>query len=63
LTVAKTAESDDKERVPMDLYCVKCKKKTPSNDTKEVTLANGKPAVQGTCSVCGTKQTQIGKLK
>jgi RNase P subunit RPR2 len=47
----------------MDLYCVKCKKKTPSNDTKEVTLANGKPAVQGTCSVCGTKQTQIGKLK
>ena len=29
---------------------------------KQVKLKNGRPAVSGTCSVCGTKMLKIGKL-
>jgi hypothetical protein len=28
---------------------------------KKVTMKNGRPATQGTCSVCGTKMFKIGK--
>lgn len=35
-------------------YCVKCKEKRDF-EGNEVTLANGRPAAQGTCPVCGTK--------
>jgi hypothetical protein len=35
-------------------YCVKCKEKRDF-DGQEVTLANGRPAAQGPCPVCGTK--------
>jgi hypothetical protein len=37
-----------------EAYCVKCKKKTQMNDPHEVTMKNGKRAMKGTCSVCGT---------
>ena len=30
-------------------------------DAKAVTMKNGKPATQGTCSTCGTKMYRIGK--
>jgi hypothetical protein len=39
-------------------YCVKCKEKR-TFDGKEVTLANGRPAAQGTCPVCGTKMNRM----
>jgi Domain of unknown function (DUF5679) len=43
-----------------DLYfCVKCKKKTEMKDPQRVTMKNGKPALKGTCSVCGTTQNAI----
>lgn len=42
-------------------YCVKCKAKQMMNDAKEITMKNGKPAVQGICPVCGTKMFKIGK--
>ncbi len=32
-----------------------CRTKREINDAKEVTLANGRHALQGTCAVCGTK--------
>ncbi|BBL45187.1 hypothetical protein MJ1_0006 [Nanobdella aerobiophila] len=35
-------------------YCVKCKKKVEVNNPKEVKLENGRPAIKGTCPVCGT---------
>lgn len=42
-------------------YCVKCKAKDREmNDAEGVTLKNGKPAVKGTCAVCGTKMFKIG---
>ena len=44
----------------MDAYCVKCKAKKDLKDPKQITMKNGKPAVQGLCPDCGTKMTKIG---
>ena len=42
-------------------YCMKCRKKVDIKDAKQITLKNGRPAVQGVCPVCGTKVFIIGK--
>ena len=47
----------------MEGYCVKCKAKREMKDAGEITMKNGKPAMQGTCAVCGTKITVIGGSK
>ena len=47
----------------MEGYCMKCKQKREIKDAKEVTMKNGKPAVQGTCPECGTKIFKIGAMK
>lgn len=36
-------------------YCVKCRRKVEVKNPQQVTLANGRNAVQGVCPVCGTK--------
>jgi Zn finger protein HypA/HybF involved in hydrogenase expression len=41
-------------------YCVKCKAKREMKGEKQVTMKNGRPAIQGTCPVCGTKMFKIG---
>ena len=41
-------------------YCVKCKKKQEMNDSKAVTLKNGRKATKGICPACGTKMFKIG---
>ncbi len=38
----------------VEAYCVKCKKKVAMQDPHEVTMKNGRPALRGTCPVCGT---------
>jgi hypothetical protein len=43
-------------------YCVKERKKVEIKDPKQVTMKNGRPAIQGTCPDCGTKIFKIGKL-
>ncbi|HEY8765681.1 MAG TPA: DUF5679 domain-containing protein [Dehalococcoidia bacterium] len=45
----------------MEGYCLKCRTKREMNSPTKVTLKNGRPATQGTCPVCGTKITRIGK--
>jgi Domain of unknown function (DUF5679) len=40
-------------------YCVKCKEKRPITNAQEVTMANGRPALKGTCPVCGTGMFRI----
>ena len=40
-------------------YCVKCREKREMNDTQNVTMKNGRPAVKGKCSVCGTGMYKI----
>jgi hypothetical protein len=47
----------------MEGYCVKCKAKREMKDEKQVTMKNGRPATQGTCSVCNTKMFKIGGIK
>lgn len=42
-------------------YCVKERKKVEMKDPKEITMKNGRPAVQGVCPDCGTKLFKIGK--
>lgn len=46
----------------MELYCVKCKAKTQTRDLNPIIMKNGRDAVQGFCTVCGTKQFRIGKV-
>ncbi|HZT35981.1 MAG TPA: DUF5679 domain-containing protein [Nitrososphaera sp.] len=41
-------------------YCVKCKAKREMKGEKQVTMENGRNALSGTCSVCGTKMFKIG---
>jgi len=43
-------------------YCVKERKKVEIKDPKQVTMKNGRPAIEGTCPDCGTKIFKIGKL-
>jgi hypothetical protein len=44
-------------------YCVKEKKKVEIQNPQQVTMKNGRPAIQGTCPDCGTKIFRIGKLQ
>ena len=43
----------------VEAYCVKCKAKKEMKDAQEVTMKNGRPAMQGTCPDCGTKMNKI----
>jgi RNase P subunit RPR2 len=40
-------------------YCVKCKSKKDMKDEKNVTMKNGRKAVTGKCTSCGTKMFKI----
>jgi Zn finger protein HypA/HybF involved in hydrogenase expression len=44
----------------MEAYCMKCKQKREMKDPTQTTMKNGKPAMSGTCPVCGTKMFKIG---
>ena len=43
-------------------YCVKERKKVEIKDAQQITMKNGRPAIQGTCPDCGTKIFKIGKM-
>lgn len=47
----------------VEIYCVKCRDRRIIRDPETVTLANGRPAYQGTCPVCGTKVSRIRKAE
>jgi hypothetical protein len=40
-------------------YCVKCKQKREMKDVQTVTMKNGRRALKGKCSVCGTGMYKI----
>jgi hypothetical protein len=40
-------------------YCVKCKSKREMSEAKEVTMKNGRKAMKGKCSKCGTGMYKI----
>lgn len=43
------------------IYCVKCKKKTDTNNQHEKTSKNNRKMLSGTCSTCGTKKNVFVK--
>jgi len=45
----------------MQAYCFKCRAKREIKNAQNITLKNGKPAIQGICSVCGTKVFRMGR--
>ena len=40
-------------------YCVKCKNKKDMKDEQKVTMKNGRDAMKGKCSTCGTGMYKI----
>ena len=53
----------DKEVVIMadanTAFCVRCKASTTLKDAQKITMKNGRPAMKGTCSKCGTSVFRI----
>lgn len=43
----------------MESYCMKCKGKKELKEAQEVTMKNGRKALKGRCSVCGTVMMKI----
>ena len=46
----------------MTAYCMKCRAKREIKDPVAITHSNGKDAVTGKCSTCGTKVFRMGKM-
>ena len=44
----------------IEIYCLKCKAKTPSRDVESVVMKNGRPALKAVCAECGTGKYRIG---
>lgn len=40
-------------------YCVKCKEKREMKDAEKVEMKNGRNAMKGVCTSCGTKMFKI----
>lgn len=45
----------------MELYCVKCKKKTDTMNTQISTTKNNKKIINGKCKICGINKTSFTK--
>ena len=45
--------------MPETGHCMKCKEKREMKDTEEVTMKNGRKAMKGVCTICGTKMFKI----
>ena len=44
----------------VEAWCMKCKAKREMKNAAKVTMKNGRPAMSGVCSKCGTKMFKIG---
>ena len=45
--------------MPVEAYCVKCRKKCEMIEAEEVVMSNGKKAMRGKCRACGTGMYKI----
>lgn len=50
----------DHYKLVIQAYCVKCKSKRDMKNDKQITMKNGRQAITGTCTTCGTKMFKIG---
>jgi pimeloyl-ACP methyl ester carboxylesterase len=55
-------EPHDEIKPRIEAYCMKCKQKRGMLNPHEVTIKNGRIAVQGDCEVCGTSLFRMGRL-
>ena len=46
----------------IQIFCVKCKRKTDSDNLEAITMKNGRPAARATCVVCAASKFRIGTL-
>lgn len=44
-------------------FCMKCKKKKTMKGATKTKMKNGRPAMKGKCSTCGTNMFRIGTSK
>ncbi len=49
-----------KEESVAQAYCVRDKQKVEIKDPQNITMKNGKPAIKGTCPICGNSVFRIG---
>lgn len=61
-TAQEEEEEEEAASAHILAYCVKCRKKTEMLNVNEFVMRNGRPAVRGVCSNCGSNITRIGKL-
>ena len=47
----------------MEIYCVKCKRKTSSLNIRHTTTKNSKSVLKGNCQICGTLKNCFTKSK
>lgn len=57
--VSKKTNGNSSEDV--EGYCVKCKEKRVMKDTKKIKTKNGRNALSGVCTKCGTKMMRFTK--
>jgi len=58
----KQIEDLERRQPSVSGYCVKCRSKRGMASPEQTTMKNGKPAVRGTCPVCGTGMFRIGRM-
>jgi hypothetical protein len=65
LTMTKREKMNDigdrKEIIIKKAYCMKCRYETEIRNPREVYTRNGKPAIEGGCSKCGSSVYKIGR--
>ena len=45
------------------MYCVKCKKKTESNNIIQVQTKNNRSILKGVCTICGINKSSFASNK
>ncbi len=58
--LAPEPESETSSQV--EAYCVKCKAHRVMQNPYATTTQTGRPAVRGTCPVCGSKMFKMGQM-
>jgi pimeloyl-ACP methyl ester carboxylesterase len=59
---AETENRTGNRASSVEAYCMKCKKKTAMLNAHEITMKNGRLAVQGVCAECGAQLFRMGRL-
>jgi len=43
----------------VDIYCLKCRIKTSTNNVEHIVTKNSRNMIKGTCTICGSKKSQF----